>query len=157
MSNGNSPSGEAAQMPASATSKWGLGREARAALLRVRIEPECPEGNLRELTWASKTRLWDSYHVKSPNLRHRQACSQNKGLSRASQLPTGPSASGDRQTRAAKAGRGQLWPQRGIVYQTASRLHCYPRFLGILNSQHPPEKMRRLYTQKTKQQGPGRQ
>ena len=44
------PSGEAAQMPASTTSKWGLGREARATLLRVRIGPECPKGNLRELT-----------------------------------------------------------------------------------------------------------
>ena len=32
----------------------GLDREARAALLRVRMGPECPEGNLRELTWASK-------------------------------------------------------------------------------------------------------
>ena len=42
--------GEAAQTLASATSKWGLGREARAALLRVRTGPECPEGNLRELT-----------------------------------------------------------------------------------------------------------
>ena len=41
------PSREAAQMPAPATSKWGLGREARAALLRVRTRPE---GNLRELT-----------------------------------------------------------------------------------------------------------
>ena len=50
MPNGNSPSGEAAQMPAPATSKQGLGREARAALLRVRTRPECPEGNLRELT-----------------------------------------------------------------------------------------------------------
>ena len=29
------------------TSKWGLNREERAALLRVR--PECPEGNRREL------------------------------------------------------------------------------------------------------------
>ena len=53
------PSGEAAQMLASATSKqglgWaGLGREAQAVLLRVRTRPECPEGNLRELTWASK-------------------------------------------------------------------------------------------------------
>ena len=48
------PSGEAAQTPASTTSKWGLGREARAALLRVRTGPECPQGNLRELTWASK-------------------------------------------------------------------------------------------------------
>ena len=45
------PSREAAQMPAFATSKRGLGREARAALLRVRTRPE---GNLRELTWASK-------------------------------------------------------------------------------------------------------
>ena len=43
------PSREATQMPTSTTSKRGLGREARAALLRVRTEPECPEGNLREL------------------------------------------------------------------------------------------------------------
>ena len=54
MSNGNSPSREAAQMPAPATKKRGLGREAWAALLRVRTGPECPKGNLRELTWASK-------------------------------------------------------------------------------------------------------
>ena len=54
MPNSNSPSGEAAHMPAPATSKRGLGREARAALLRVRTGPECPEGNLRELAWASK-------------------------------------------------------------------------------------------------------
>ena len=43
-------SGEAAQTPASATNKRGLGREVWAALLRVRTGPECPEGNLRELT-----------------------------------------------------------------------------------------------------------
>ena len=48
------PSGEAAQTLASTTSKRGLDREAWAALLRVRTGPECPEGNLRELTWASK-------------------------------------------------------------------------------------------------------
>ena len=54
MSNGNSPSREAAQMPAFTTSKRGLGRESWAALLRVRTGPECPEGNLRELTWDSK-------------------------------------------------------------------------------------------------------
>ena len=48
------PSREAVQMPASATSKWGLGKEARAALLRVRIGPECPEDNQSELIWASK-------------------------------------------------------------------------------------------------------
>ena len=33
-----------------ATRKWGLGREVRAALIRVRTGPECPEGTLRELT-----------------------------------------------------------------------------------------------------------
>ena len=54
MPNGNSPSGEAEQMPAPTTSKWGLGMEVQAALLRVRAGPECPKGNLRELTWASK-------------------------------------------------------------------------------------------------------
>ena len=32
----------------------GWAGEARAALLRVRTRPECPEGNLRELTWDSK-------------------------------------------------------------------------------------------------------
>ena len=42
MPNSNSPSREAAQTPASATSKQGLGREAQAALLRVRLRPECP-------------------------------------------------------------------------------------------------------------------
>ena len=54
MPNGNSLSREAAQMPAPITSKWGLDREAPAALLRVRTRPECPEGSLSELTWASK-------------------------------------------------------------------------------------------------------
>ena len=44
------PSGEVAQTLMSATSKKGLNREARVALLRVRTRPECPEGNLRELT-----------------------------------------------------------------------------------------------------------
>ena len=48
------PSGEAAQTPASATSKRGLGREAWSVLLRVRTGPESPEGNPRELTWDSK-------------------------------------------------------------------------------------------------------
>ena len=40
--------------PAPTTSKQGLGREAQAALLRVRIWPECSKGNLSELAWASK-------------------------------------------------------------------------------------------------------
>ena len=44
------PSREVAQMLTSATSKWGLNKEAWTALLRGRTGPECPEGNLRELT-----------------------------------------------------------------------------------------------------------
>ena len=44
------PSREAAQTLASTTSKWGLDREAWAALLGVRTGPESPEGNLRDLT-----------------------------------------------------------------------------------------------------------
>ena len=44
------PSREAAQTPASATNKQGLGTEARAALLRVRTGPECRESKLRKLT-----------------------------------------------------------------------------------------------------------
>ena len=72
MPNSNSPSREAVQKPAPATSKWGLGREAQDALLKVRTGPECPEGNLRELTWASKPDCGIATTRKaSPNLRHR--------------------------------------------------------------------------------------
>ena len=46
MPKGNSPRGEEMQTSAPATSKWGLGREVCAAVLRVRIWPECPECNL---------------------------------------------------------------------------------------------------------------
>ena len=44
------PRGEVAETLVSTTSKRGLNREAWAALLRVRTGPECPKGNLRELT-----------------------------------------------------------------------------------------------------------
>ena len=44
------PNREIAQMLTSTISKQGLNREAQGALLRVRTRPECPEGNLRELT-----------------------------------------------------------------------------------------------------------
>ena len=74
MPNSNSPSREAAQTPAPETSKWGLCREVQAAWLRVRTGPECPEDNLRELTWASQPNCWiATTHKASPNLRHRQA------------------------------------------------------------------------------------
>ena len=59
----------------------------------------------------------ENYPVKSSNLRHCQACSQNKGLSRASQLWTGPSPVGDRHAGAARAGRGQSWLRSFIANQ----------------------------------------
>ena len=69
--------------------------------------------------------------MKSPNLRHRQACSQNKGLNRANQLWTSTSPTRDRHVRAARAGRGKLQPQRSIIYQTVSRLRANQDFLGF--------------------------
>ena len=105
------PSRAAAQTPASATSKRRLGREVRAILLRVRTGPECPEGNLRELTSDSKPDPEIATPAKSPKLRHCQARSQNKGLSRASQLWTSPSPARDRHVRAARARRGQSSPR----------------------------------------------
>ena len=79
------PSKEVAQTLASTTSKWGLNREVRAALLRVRTRPECPVGNLRELTRDSnpnrgiarergekkrQKRERENFPTKSSNLRH---------------------------------------------------------------------------------------
>ena len=43
------PREEVSQTLASATSKRGLNREVRAALLRVKTGPECPKGKLRKL------------------------------------------------------------------------------------------------------------
>ena len=42
-----------------------------------------------------ETRLWDSYHAKSSNIRHRQDCTQNKGQTELAGCR--PSPSGDRQ------------------------------------------------------------
>ena len=74
-------------------------------MLRVRTRPEYPEDNLRELTRDSNPECGIAILRKA--LRHRQARSQNKGLSRASWLRTGPSPAGDRQAGAARARRGQ--------------------------------------------------
>ena len=90
-----------------------------------------PRGQSEGTNLGYQTRLWDSYHTKSPNLRHHQARSQNKELNRAHQLQTGQSSSSDRQARAAGARRGQSRPQRGIIYQTASRFVANQDFLGF--------------------------
>ena len=136
------PSREVAQMLASTTSKWGLNKEVQDALLRVRTGPECPGDNLRELTWASnpncgiarerekkeRERKRENFPAKNSNLRHYQACSQNKGLSeyqrRASWLRTRPSTAGGREAggQQPEPERGNLSPWDSILYQTSSRL-----------------------------------
>ena len=98
------PSGEVAQTLPSAGSEWGLNREGRVALLRVRTRPEWHEDNLRELMWDNtpkcglaregKTRERERTFLQKA-IRHNLARSQNKGLNeyqgRASWLQTGSS------------------------------------------------------------------
>ena len=60
------PSGEAVQTLASATSKRGLDREARAALLRVRTRHEMPQGQSEGTNLRQQPRLWDNYPKTSP-------------------------------------------------------------------------------------------
>ena len=124
------PRGEAALTLASATSKPGLDRKAQAALLRVRTGPESPEGNLRELTRDSNLD-WDSCPEKSPNLRHQQPRSQNKGLSRASWLWTGPSPTRDRQARAARAKGGNCGPREASYTKLQADFIANQDFLGF--------------------------
>ena len=57
-------------------------------MLKVWAEPECPENNLKELTWDSnpncgiaRERKKKNFPTNSSNLGHSLAHSQNKGLS----------------------------------------------------------------------------
>ena len=54
--------------------------------------------------------------MKIPNVRHCQACSQKKGLSRASRLQTSLSSARDRHATAARAGRGTITAPREASY-----------------------------------------
>ena len=97
-----SPSGGAAQIPV--TSKRGLGREAQAPSLRLRIWPECPERYLSELIWASKPDCGIATTRKaSPNLRHSQARAQNKGLNREPAADHPPPVTGSQSRKGAIA------------------------------------------------------
>ena len=69
--------------------------------------------------------------MKSPNLRHRQAHSQNKGLSKASWLRTGPSPAGDRQMRAARARRGNHSPREASSTKIQAGFVANQDFLGF--------------------------
>ena len=90
-----------------------------------------PRGQSEGTNLGSQTRLWDSYHAKSPNLRHCQARSQNKGQSKASPLQTYPSPSCDRQAKAARAGRGQLRPQEALSTKLQAGFVANQDFLGF--------------------------
>ena len=72
-------------------------------MLRVRIRPECPKGNQRELIWASKPDYGRAITGKA--LRHRQARAQNKGRNRLAGCR--PSPSGDRQPEPEGGNRGR--------------------------------------------------
>ena len=88
--------------------KWvGAGQGSTVCMLRVRTRPECPEDNLRELTWDSnpncgitrkKKKNWIFLHKA---LTRSLACSQKKGLNeyqrRAGRLHTGPPHAGGRE------------------------------------------------------------
>ena len=69
--------------------------------------------------------------MKSPNLRHCQAHSQNKGLSKASRLRTGPSPAGDRQVRAARARRGNHSPREVSSTKMQAGFVANQDFLGF--------------------------
>jgi len=91
--------------------------------------------------------------------RHRQARSQNKGLNRASWLQTSPYPTGDRQVRAARAGRGQLRAQRGIIYQLQEGFIANQDFLGfwmvdICQEGHSQRSATRRDTQNTWERAP---
>ena len=124
-----------------ATSKRGLNRETWATLLRVRTEPECPEGNLKALTWDSnpnceiarerekKKRERENFPLKSSNLRHcwpthrRKDWANTRGelasCRTAHPPPEAGRQAGDSQSQKA---RGKFSPRDCILYQTACRL-----------------------------------
>ena len=90
-----------------------------------------PWGQSEGTNFRKQTRLWDSYPMKSPNLRYCQARSQNKGLSRASWLWTGLSPAGNRQARAARAGRVYRDPREASSTKLQAGFIANQDFLGF--------------------------
>ena len=89
-----------------------------------------PQGQSEGTNLRQQPRLWDSYPVKSPKLRHCQACSQNKGLSRASWLRTGPPLL-ETQARAARAGRGNRGPREASYIKLQAGFFANQDYLGF--------------------------
>ena len=69
--------------------------------------------------------------MKSPNLRHCQACSQNKGLSRASQLRTSPSPAKDRLAGQPELEEGNLGPRVASATKLQAGFIANQDFLGF--------------------------
>ena len=79
----------------------------------------------------SQTRLWHCYHTKSPNLRHHQACSQNKGLSKASGCrPVHPPPETGRQRQPELEG-GNQGPREGSSTKLQAGFIANQDFLGF--------------------------
>ena len=127
------PSWEVAQMLVSTTSKWGLDREAQAALLSVKMGPEYPEaiwGSLHEIATQTvgqpererkereRGRERENYPTKSPNLRHCWPALRTKDWANTSRELAGcgpahpPPEAGMQAGGAVRAGKGQSQPQR---------------------------------------------
>ena len=119
-------------------------------MLRVRTGPECPEDNLRELTWNSNPNCGRekererSFPRKA--LRHNLACSQNKGLNeyqrRVSQLWTGPSTRrrqrGRRATARARRWEAILAPEMASSTKLWAGSQLLTKTSWELDSGHPP-------------------
>ena len=90
-----------------------------------------PQGQSEGTSLRQQPRLWDSYPVKNPNLRHHQASSQNKGLSRASRLRTSPSPAQDMQARAARGRRGNPDPREASSTKLQAGFIANQDFLGF--------------------------
>ena len=136
-------SGEAAQMLVMARSKWGLGREAWATslVLRVGTRLECPENNMRGLMWHSQTVgspegskkkgggeafTWKALmpHGDTWSAHRTKDCALANTKGEQAHCHLGPSLPGGREATISQNARGRcnLGPRDSIFHQPVSRL-----------------------------------
>ena len=113
-------------------------------MLRVRIGPECPEDNRRELLWVTNLNCEIAREREKLNRpEHTAGRSQNKGSEqvqrRARRLRTGPALLEAGGRGEGKGARGRLGPKERIPYRTANRPPVSnQRLPEILDGRHPP-------------------
>ena len=109
-------------------------------MVTIMTRPKYPEGNLRKLTGDSNPNCGlagrgrgagGNYPTKSPNLRHCQARSQNKGLRRASWLWISPSPAGDRQAGQPEPKGGNHDPREASSTKLQAGFAANQDFLGF--------------------------